>query len=406
MKILHLLYESKGDYFGIGGVGIRAYEIYGRLKDRHDITLLCKKYPGAKDGEIEGLRHLFVGTESKSLAKTLLSYAYHSAVFVKQHGEDFDIIIEEFSPAIPTFLHAFIKKPLILQVQGYTGTLYFKKYNLAYALFLYFMEYLGPRFYDNFIFISSETAKKLLSENLSPPPSPPPLEGGGLYVSPHPLRERVRVRGCIEVIPNGISPELLETSPEEGDYILYIGRIDIYGKGLDILIKAYKEFYKSFPDIRLVIAGDGRDRELFKAELMKLPDNIRRNIEFLGWVSGNKKREIIRRALYAVFPSRHETQGIAILEAMACGKAVVVSEIPNFSYITTIRAGISFKTGDALSLAQAMKDLITSNERKEMGQRGRGWVKDYTWDRIALRYEKFLREVLEGKKSENPPAHL
>ena len=50
MKILHLLYESKGDYFGIGGVGIRAYEIYRRLKDRHDITLLCKKYPGAVDG--------------------------------------------------------------------------------------------------------------------------------------------------------------------------------------------------------------------------------------------------------------------------------------------------------------------------------------------------------------------
>ncbi len=84
MKILHLLYESKGDYFGIGGVGIRAYEIYRHLRDRHDITLLCKKYLGAKDGEINGLRHVFVGTESKSLMKTLLSYAYQSTVFVKK----------------------------------------------------------------------------------------------------------------------------------------------------------------------------------------------------------------------------------------------------------------------------------------------------------------------------------
>ena len=118
MKILHLPYESKGDYFGIGGVGIRAYEIYKYLKDKHDITLLCKKYPGAQNKEIEGLRHIFVGTESKSLTKTLLSYAYHAAMFVKKHADEFDIIIEEFSPAIPTFLHAFTKKPVILQIQG------------------------------------------------------------------------------------------------------------------------------------------------------------------------------------------------------------------------------------------------------------------------------------------------
>ncbi len=418
MKILHLLYESKGDYFGIGGVGIRAYEIYTYLKDRHDITLLCKKYPGAKDCEIEGLRHIFIGTESKSLTKTLLSYAYHAALFVKKHGKEFDIIIEEFSPAIPTFLHAFIKKPLILQVQGYTGTLYFKKYNPAYASILYSLESLRPRFYDNFIFVSQETVKRLLPVNFLPSPSPPPVpglvprsgagKGGGLYVSPLPLREgtppesplplreRVRVRGCIEVIPNGVSPELLNTSHEEGDYILYLGRIDIYGKGLDILVKAYKESYKSFSDIRLVIAGDGRDWDAFKSELMTLPDHVRKKIELLGWVSGDEKREVIRKALYLVFPSRHEVQSIATLEAMACGKAVVVSEIPNFSYITTIRAGISFKAGDALSLAQSMKDLMASSERKEMGQRGRNWVKSYTWDKMALKYEKFLHDVVEG----------
>ena len=84
MKILHLLYESQGDYFGIGGVGTRAYEIYRRLKDRNEITLLCRKYPGAKDREIEGLKHVFVGTESTNFTKALLSYAYHSAGFVKR----------------------------------------------------------------------------------------------------------------------------------------------------------------------------------------------------------------------------------------------------------------------------------------------------------------------------------
>lgn len=369
MKILHLLYESKGDYFGIGGVGIRAYEIYKYLKDRHDITLLCKKYPEAQDGEIEGLRHIFVGAESKSFTKTLLSYAYQSSRFVKNHGDEFDIIIEEFSPAIPTFLHFFTKKPIILQIQGHTGRLYFNKYNFAYALVLYVLEKARPIFYDNFIFVSHETVQKML---------------------PH----FSLIKKYIEIIPNGIAPELLKSSPEEGDYILYLGRIDIYGKGLDILIDAYKEFYKFFSNIKLFIAGDGRDMEGFKAGLMELPENIRKNIELLGWVSGEKKIDVIRKALFCVFPSRHEVQPIAVLEAMACSKAVIVSEIPAFNYVIKGGVGKSFKTGNALSFAQSMKDLMNSNERIQIGQKGRDLVREYTWDKIATRFEGFLNNCI------------
>lgn len=398
MKILHLLYESKGDYFGIGGVGTRAYEIYKYLKEVHDITLLCKKYPGAEDRKIEGLRHIYVGTESKSLTKTFLSYAYHASQFVKKYSNNSDIIVEEFSPAIPTFLHAFTKKPIILQIQGYTGRLYFRKYNPAYASFLYVLEHLRPMFYDNFIFINEQTIKRLLPKELSPSPSPPPLEGGG-WGRGHPTGMNVSFGKMknIKIIPNGISPELLTTPNDGGDYILYLGRIDIYGKGLDILIGAYNEFYRSFADVHLLIAGDGRDMEKFKTMLLKQPDEIRKNIELLGWISGNKKREVISKALFAVFPSRHEVQPLAVLEAMACSKAVIVSEIPELSYVIKNKAGISFKTEDSISLAQSMKDLLISNERKEMGQRGRVWVKDFTWDKIALKYEKFLTDVLDQK---------
>ncbi len=377
MRILHLLYESKGDYFGIGGVGARAYEIYKYLKDRHDVTLLCKKYPGAKDGEINGLRHIFVGTESKSLAKTFISYAYHASRFVRRYGNDYDIIVEEFSPAIPTFLHFFTERPIVLQIQGYTGLLYFRKYNPFYAFFLNKMERLRPLFYKDFIFINGNTADRLLSKRF-------------LY---HISEERGK--GCIKVIPNGISPELLSLSPEDGDYILYLGRIDIYGKGLDTLIMAYKDFYGSFPDIKLVIAGDGRDREKFDAMLRRLPDGVRKNIELTGWVSGDKKAEVLRKALFCVFPSRHETQGITVLEAMACEKAVIVSNIPELRYAIESGAGLSFEAGAPFSLTCSMKDLMRSDRRKEMGLMGREWVKGFTWDRIAAEYEEFLLDVIE-----------
>jgi len=370
MKILHLLYESKGDFFGIGGVGIRAYQIYKRIKERHDITLLCKKYPGANDGEIEGLKHIFEGAESESLTKTLLSYAYHASRFVKRHSHEYDIIVEDFSPAIPTFLPTFTKKPIILQVQGYTGNLYFRKYNPFYALVLSIMELMRPRFYDNFIFVTSETIKNF-----------------SLGVGKH-----------IAVISNGILPELLDIPPREGKHILYLGRIDIYGKGLDILIDAYKRFFASFPDIKLVIAGNGRDRERFKAKLTKLPEDIRNNIEMPGWIFGDKKRNLLSKALFVVLPSRHECQSIVALEAMGSEKAVVVSDIPEFNFVIEHGAGISFRTGDALSLARSMTDLTVSNKMEVMGKRGRDWVKDHTWDKMALDFESFLLQVLDGNR--------
>lgn len=367
MRILHLLYESKGDPFGIGGVGLRAYEIYKNLRDRHEITLLCKRYPGARDGEIEGLNHIFAGVESPGFAKTLLSYACHASRFVRRHGMDFDVIIEEFSPAIPTMLGFYRGRPVILQVQGYTGKQYFDKYNLFYAVALYAFERLLPLSYRHFIVVSEETRKRYGI-----------AEAGGLT----------------EVIPNGIKAGYLECEPVEGDYVLYLGRIDIHHKGLDTLLQAYTDFRRTLPEARLVIAGDGRDRERFFAMVGALPEPVRRSIDFRGWVEGREKADLLKNALMVVMPSRYETQGIVALEAMACGKALVVSDIPELRYVPENGAGLSFRPGDAASLSSAMKDLARGADKIGMGMKGRNWVKRFTWEAIALRYENFLFQVL------------
>ncbi len=327
---------------------------------------------------IEGLGHIFVGTESKSFLKTLLSYAFHASLFVKKYGENYDIIIHEFSPAVPILLHACTKKPIILQIQGYTGRKYFEKYNIFYASVLYMFERFLPLFYGNIIFVS-ESSKN------------------NYHIHEH---------KNIEIISNGI-PEKLPNDEHAGksDYILYLGRIDIHHKGLDILIEAFTDFYRICPDIRLIIAGDGRDRQRFSALLQKLPPNIRQNIELQGWVDGDGKADLLRNALMVVVPSRYEAQTIVTLEAMAYGKPIIVSDIPELRYVTQCKAGVSFKTGDASSLARSMKDLLASGERKDMGRRGREWVRTYTWDKIALSYERFLTSVLSkaeaGKRVQN-----
>jgi glycosyltransferase involved in cell wall biosynthesis len=132
----------------------------------------------------------------------------------------------------------------------------------------------------------------------------------------------------------------------------------------------------------------------FKMLLRELPEAVRKNIELLGWLSGTEKEEVLQNAIFAVFPSRHEVQPISVLEAMACGKAVLVSDIPEFSFITGQGAGVPFRSGDSISLAQSMKDMSLSDLRKDMGKQGRNLVRGHTWDKIAMRFEKFLKSVV------------
>ncbi len=173
------------------------------------------------------------------------------------------------------------------------------------------MEHLRPLLYSRFIFINEDTPERLFLGS----------------------------RKHKAIIPNGVDPELLALPTLKGNYILYLGRIDMYAKGLDLLIFAYSEFYKYFPDVKLVVAGDGRDMAELRSAIKKLPADVRENIKLLGWVSGEEKYEVVREAFFVVFPSRHEVQPISVLEALACGKAVVVSDIPECSFVTQNRAG-------------------------------------------------------------------
>lgn len=366
MKILHLLYESRGDHFGIGGVGIRAYEIYRHLSTRHDITLLCRKYPGAREGMREGLRHLFAGVESQSLTRTLLAYARQASRFVRAEGHRFDVIIEEFSPAVPTLLFRYRKRPLVLQVQGYTGTQYFRKYPPHMALPLYCFERFFPGRYRHFIFVSAESRQRFaLGRDAN-----------------------------VGIISNGVTDDLLRGVPSESDFVLFLGRLDVHHKGIDTLLAAFQDVHAAAPSLRLTIAGDGRDRDAVHRSVAALPLSVREHIDLPGWVDGDKKASLLRNALFVVVPSRYETQGIVVLEAAASAKAVIVSQLPELRVVEEVGAGLSFPCEDAALLASRMKDLLADEElRRACGVRGRAWAASHTWDRIALQYEAFLLDV-------------
>ena len=364
MRILQIIYESPESPFGYGGAGVRAHEIYNRLKDRHEITLLCMRYPGAKDGMRDGLNHVFVGTESRNLTRSVLAYTIKAAQFVRKHADSFDVIVENFLPSTPFFSKFLTRKPVILQVQGIMERHSLKKFNPLYSLPMYAVEEFYPGLHDRFIFVSDITKKKIME------------------------RVKRQVSLC-HVIPNGIGEELLNVVPEEKDYILFISRIDIYTKGLDILIKAFEKLSKNYPSLRLILAGYEFDR--VDTLLSGMQPSLRERIEYAGFVTGEEKINLLSKAKLFVLPSRHESAPISILEAAACAKAVIVSDIPELSYVREAGFGLSFPSASAAGLAEKIDSLIKDDSsRATMGVRGRQYVSDFLWDTIAAQFEKTL----------------
>ena len=368
MKILQLIYESIGSPFGFGGAGVRAYEIYKRLKDKHDITLLCTKYPGAIDGEIEGLKHVFLGIESKSLTKSVLSYTIKAARFVRRLGNDFDVIVENFLPSTPFFSRFLTKRPVILQVQGIMGWHSLKKFNPFYSIPMYMFERFYPGLYDRFIFVSDITKEKVLS------------------------RIKGKCKLC-PVIPNGINKELLSVTPWDGDYILFLSRIDIYTKGLDLLINAFERISSEFPDLRLMLAG--YEFNSFTKLVSNRPASIKERIEYAGFVTGDKKAKLLSGAKIFILPSRHESSPISILEAAACGKPVIVSDIPELSFVQKEGFGLSFPSGSVDGMTEKVRILLRDNKQREaMGRLGREFSSKFLWDTIAIQFEDVLNNIL------------
>jgi glycosyltransferase involved in cell wall biosynthesis len=139
------------------------------------------------------------------------------------------------------------------------------------------------------------------------------------------------------VLPNGIDlslfVELSEKQSFEHHYpqlkgkrvILFLGRL-VWKKGLDILLGAYKEIAQQRSDVHLVIAGN--DEGNFGSEVRQWAKNygLSKRVTFTGMLAGARKLEAYYGSDVFVLPSYSENFGMTVVEAMACGLPVVISD--------------------------------------------------------------------------------
>jgi glycosyltransferase involved in cell wall biosynthesis len=202
----------------------------------------------------------------------------------------------------------------------------------------------------------------------------------------------------IEVAPNGIDipprppPEPIESGDRIRPRVLSLGRIS-WKKGLDRLIQAMVHV----PDAELVVAGNDDEDYGPRLERLAAEFGVAERTRFFGEVRGAQKWELIRSCDVFVMASYSENFGIAALEAMACGKAVVAT--PEVGLARTIEetgAGLVVR-GDPVVLGETLAALLANRPRLEaLGRTGAEVaVTTFSWEKIAERVERIYDECIE-----------
>ncbi len=185
-------------------------------------------------------------------------------------------------------------------------------------------------------------------------------------------------------------------------YLLFLSRVH-KKKGLDLLLAAYKiwvDLTKENEKLDLVIAGPGLETDYGKG-LLKAVENdstLKQYVHFTGMLSGDAKWGAFYGAEAFVLPSHQENFGIAIVEALACGKPVLISDKVNIWREIKNEAAGFVENDDfegAINLLSKWGKL-TSIEKKIMKQRAKKtFLKHYSIEPAAKRLLDALRKVIE-----------
>lgn len=154
--------------------------------------------------------------------------------------------------------------------------------------------------------------------------------------------------------------------PGEGRYVLFLGRIDVYRAGLDLLLAAVD---LTPPRLPVILAGTGR-----RAERRKLASLLSRTsgpVAWVGDVAAPARSSLLRECAFLVEPARSWSNEGAVLEAMARGKPIVRFDLPGGRW-TGNEAAIRVPVADVGALAAAITTLSTDDAlRARMGHAAR-----------------------------------
>ena len=350
-------FDSPGNVHYNGGGAAAVEMLARRLAAQFEVTLVTAAHRGpAVTSDGVRYRRLPIGWAGPRGGQLL----FHALLPFAARRIRHDLWIESFTPPFSTsFLPLFSRARVVGLAHSLSGEQMWRRYRLPFFL----VERFGLRFYRDVVVLTA--ADRALVRRFSP-------------------------SAAVQVIPNGIQRRRLdERLLGHGEHILYLGRIDVWHKGIDLMLAAYERSKLTLP---LLIAGGGTRREERKlaARLAYFGGRVR----WVGHVTGREKQDLIERSAFIMLPSRHEAFGMAALDGMTCGKPVIHFDLPTLQWM---EGDVRVPPLDVGALAREMRSLADDEAvRRELGRTAHAAAQRYGLDETADRYLQLVQELLSA----------
>jgi len=165
-------------------------------------------------------------------------------------------------------------------------------------------------------------------------------------------------------------------------------------KAQDILLAAFHVLNKKYPDLSLVLVGDGPDRGKIESQIHSL--GLEDTVMLVGWQS--KVATFMSRAQAFILSSRHEGWPMALVEAMACGCPVVATDCltgPR-EILGDNEYGILVPVDSSEALALAIQRLLESKPlRAHYQKQARQRAREFDLEYIGIKYTSLLKEIMK-----------
>lgn len=274
-----------------------------------------------------------------------------------------DLVIEDINK-VPCFAAQWTKAPVAVIVPHLFGATAYQEADPAIATYVVALERLIPAAYrdSRFLAISESTRDDLVARG---------VPGG-----------RVSVVHC------GMNHERYSLDPTVAKAaeptLAFIGRLRRY-KGLDWVLRTLPRVRESIPGVRLDVIGDGPWQDALAKQARAA--NLSEAVRFHGFLPPAEKVRRLRAAWALVQPSPKEGWGLTVIEAGACGTAVVAADSPGLrDSVRRDETGLLVPWGDEAALAAALVRVLGDAAlRERLASAGVRWAAAFRWEDCARR---------------------
>lgn len=342
-----------------GGGAKAIHEIARRLSKKYQVSIVTGRYSAVHSRKIGGVPYYYIGA---NILPRLDQGIFHVASLIYAQTHQYDLWLESFTPpAVTGLLPLLSRKPVIGLAHMLPGEDMARKYKLPFHL----LDRLGLKLYRHIIATSPYFSSKI---------------------------KRMSPNTKVIPIPNGIETIKYDklATPQ---HILWLGRVEVNQKGLDLLIDAYRKIahLTKYP---LIIVGSGSNKEIRLLKDLIRRSGVDERIKFVGRVSGKAKSQMLAESAAVVISSRFETFSMVAAEAMAAGVPLITFDLDGLRWIPIRTRFIAPKITSPSLADTLLKALNNPQLAKQRARAGHKLVAGQSWDSITNSYDKLINKAL------------